>query len=196
MAPDDAVKIGRVKRRIFLAVDLPAELKARVAQAIQQWRWLPIRWLPPENWHITLIPPVYLEEGEVGSLVKLLGRHHPGGPFRIRFSRIALAPPGRPARMVWLEGDAPPALVQLKEKLERLWASAPGLPPLRSEERPAALHATLARFESGALRELEAKTRLLGKVGFSFEARELSVMVSHLKPSGAAYETLAVIPLA
>ena len=182
---------GGMKCRIFLALDLPPELKQQIAETIKQWHWLPIRWLAPANWHITLIPPVYLEDQEFSALVELLRKRKIGEPFPVVFSRVLLAPPGVPARMIWLEGETPPELPKLKKKLERQWASQPALPPLKTESRPLHLHVTLARFDPGELRELEAKTRVLGEVDFAFEAREIAVMESHLKPSGAEYSTIA-----
>lgn len=184
-----------MKRRIFLALDLPPELKQRLDEAIKQWRWLPIRWLPSENWHITLIPPVYLEDSELESLVAALKRHRFGGPFPVRFSQVVLAPPGVPARMIWLAGAVPAELPQLKKKLEKAWGGLGALPQPKAESRPLSLHVTLARFEPGELRELEQKTRVLGEVDFVFEVKEIAVMESHLKPSGAEYETLATLPL-
>lgn len=193
-----------MRRRIFIAIELPPDLKQQVSETIAQWRWLPIRWLAPENWHVTLIPPVYMEDGEVGYLTTLFGRGRFGKPFPVRFSRVVLAPPGVQARMIWLEGDAPPELAQLRKKLEKLWASGPVLPPLKPEtrpavsrvERPLTLHVTLARFEPGELKELESKTRTLGEVNFRFEANEIVVMESRLKPSGAEYERLVSVPFA
>lgn len=183
-----------MKRRIFLAIDLPPELKQRISEVIKQWHWLPIRWSKPENWHITLIPPMYLDDRGAELLTVLVSRSRFGKPFPVRFSRVVLAPPGVQARMIWLEGDTPSELPQLKKKLEKLWVSEPALPPLKPESRPSALHVTLARFEPGELKELESKTRTLGEVDFRFEANEVAVMESRLKPSGAEYERLAVVP--
>ncbi len=184
-----------MRRRIFIAIDLPPELKAKVGEAIAQWRFLPIRWLPPENWHVTLVPPVYLEDAEISALSAILGKRRLGESFLIRFSRVLLAPPGQTSRMIWLEGETPPELGKLKKKLEKLWASQPGLPPLKPESRPLHLHLTLARFEPGELRELEQKTRVLGDVDFAFEVKEITVMESHLKPTGVEYEKVATVAL-
>jgi len=184
-----------MKRRIFVAIALPPKLKRGIAETIKQWRWLPIRWLAPENWHITLIPPMYLEDDEMRSLTALLERAKVGKPFTVRFSRVMLAPPGRTARMIWLDGETPPELGGLKAKLEDLLIGRPHFFPVKRESRPLALHVTLARFEPGELRELEEKTRALGEAKCSFTAREIAVMESRLKPTGAEYETLATIPL-
>lgn len=185
-----------MKRRVFLALDLPPELKQTVEETVKQWRWLPIRWLQQKHWHITLIPPVYVEDDEVGRLTALLQKSRIGKQFAVRFSRISLAPPGVPARMIWLEGATPPELVQLKKKLEALWRSDPALPLPKEESRALSLHVTLARFEPGELKELGEKTRVLGEVSWQCRAEGVTVFESHLVPSGADYEALAVIPLA
>lgn len=183
--------IGIMKHRLFISVNLPQELKAKVAEAIKQWHWLPIRWLAPENWHITLVPPAYLEDAEMRLLCNFLKGKRLGKPFAVKFSRIVLAPPGTKARMIWLEGETPPELPKLKKKIEGLWLGNESLPKIEIESRPLKLHVTLARFEPGDLKEIEEKTRVLGEVGFGFDAGEVSVMESHLRPEGAEYETIA-----
>lgn len=182
-----------MKRRIFVAIDLTGELKAKIAETIKQWRWLPIRWLEPKNWHITLVPPVYLNDAEVDSLVAALKKSRISKSFVLSFSRVSLAPPGQPARMVWLEGETPPELVKLKKKIESLWLTSGSLPRLDAESRPFKLHVTLARFEAGDLKEIEKKTRLLGETKVGFEAKEITIMESRLMPTGAEYEVIAAI---
>lgn len=182
-----------MKRRVFIAIDLTGELKAKIAEIIKQWRWLPIRWLEPENWHITLIPPVYLNDAEVNSLIAALEKSRVSKYFVLNFLRISLAPPGQPSRMIWLEGETPSELVKLKNRLEKVWSARLALPSLKEDSRPLKLHVTLARFEPGDLKELEAKTSVLGEVKFRCEVREIAVMESRLKPAGAEYETLATI---
>lgn len=184
-----------MKRRIFVAIDLPADLKKDIAELIQQWRWLPIQWQKPEYWHITVFPPVSLEDKEVATLSELLRTSRLGGPFSVEFSNIVLAPSGGPARMVWLEGRTPEALPLLKDRIEGMWRAAKNLPPLQAETRAPALHVTLARFEPGELKELEAKTKILGAVKLKFEAADIAVMESRLTPSGAIYTTLATAAL-
>jgi len=186
---------GAMKRRIFLAIDLPADLKTEVAGLIQQWRWLPIQWQKPEHWHITVLPPIALEDEEVAALASALRASRLGGPFSVAFSNIVLAPSGGQARMVWLEGKTPESLPALREHIEDVWNADKRLPALRPEARALALHVTLARFEPGDLKELEVKTKILGAVKLKFEAADIAVMESRLFPNGAEYRTLATAAL-
>lgn len=184
-----------MKRRVFVAIDLPSDLKAKIAEKIRQWRWLPIRWLKPEHWHITVIPPVALEDDEVAAFADALRASRLGGPFSVVFSNIVLAPSGGPARMVWLEGKTPEALPRLRTRIEEIWKANENLPPLRPEPRALALHVTLARFEPGDLKELEVKTKILGAAKLKFEAADIAVMESRPLPTGAEYATLATVAL-
>lgn len=179
-----------MKRRIFIAIDLPPELKQEIAGVIQQWHWLPIRWLDPPNWHITVIPPAYLEDDQLDSLYGFLALNRLGRPFTLRFSRIVLAPPHASARMIWLEGNASRELDGLKEVIAALWSSNPKLPSLARGNRAMKLHVTLARFGPGELRDLEEKTRTLGEADLRFDVADVAVMESHLKRSGTEYKTI------
>ncbi len=184
-----------MKRRIFVAIDLPARIKSQVGGVIKQWHWLPIRWLKPENWHITLVPPVYFEDGESELLKEVLSQGRLGKKFTVGFSRIVLAPPGEKSRMIWLEGETPPELVKLKRKIATAWLAEPRLPRFEEESRPLELHVTLARFEPDDLREIEEKTKVLGEVKFEFGAGEISVMESCLHREGREYKTIGVLSL-
>lgn len=185
-----------MKRRIFLAIDLDPKLKSEVAALIRQWQWLPIRWVKPDNWHITLIPPAYFTDEEIQTLISFLERHRWGKAFEVPFSRVALAPPGKAARMIWLEGNTPPEFARLKTRIEEAWRERRDLPLIKREDRPPKLHVTLARFEPGELRELGERMRVLAEVNFGFETAGLVVMESRLLPGGAEYESLATVSLA
>lgn len=177
-----------MKRRIFVAIDLPTDLKTEIGESVRQWQWLPIRWLRQESWHITIIPPVYLEDAHVALLSSVLEKHRLGGSFTLQFSKIILAPPRSPARMIWLEGATPAGLGVLQKHVIAAWTSEPQIPA--PSERALKSHITLARFKPGELAELEQKTRTLGEVTMQFDVSDVALMESRLMPNGAEYETL------
>ena len=185
-----------MRKRIFIAVGLPDETRAKIAGAVKRWQWLPIRWLKPENWHITVIPPFYAEEGELERVKEAAAEAAASlRPFSLSFRSIILAPPGKKARMVWLYGKASSGLQGLKEALEEKISEEKMIPGFTKEGRQVLSHVTLARFEEGALQQIEAKTSVLEELPMGFEVRELAVMESRLKATGAEYNTLARIPL-
>lgn len=181
-----------MKHRVFVAIDLSEELKQKIGEMISQWRWLPIRWLPKENWHITLLPPRSLADDELELFrVHFLAKAS-GEPFSIHLSRALLAPPSISARMIWLEGEAPQEFLKLRKRLEAL-SQSQSLSWRRSS--PQRLHATIARFGAGELKDLEAKTHVLGEVSFRFTVREIVLMQSVQTPEGFRYECLDRISL-
>ncbi|MFY9462261.1 MAG: RNA 2',3'-cyclic phosphodiesterase [Candidatus Sungiibacteriota bacterium] len=183
------------RKRIFISIGLPEEVAQSLAEALKKWQWLPIRWLGEENWHITVIPPFYADEKELTAVTEALAKTVKDlEPFKLVFDSIILAPPGRKARMIWFSGPFSRKLEELKKKIEEAFSRHEAVPSLKPEKRPIASHITLARFEEGNLRELEQKTRILEELKLSFLVGAIDITESHLKSSGAEYETLSTIP--
>lgn len=182
-------------RRIFIAIELPHSTRDAVSRLIAEWHWLPIRWLDPLHLHVTLIPPASFTDEECALLVRVMEKARLGGAFPISFSKIVLAPSGERARMIWLEGNTPPELEKLTNRLVKAWSGEPKLPSLPTMHRPLQLHVTLARFPAGDLAELESKTRVLGETLLCGEVQEVSIMESHLTRTGARYERVASVAL-
>ena len=185
-----------MKRRIFIAIGLPEEVRWGLGEAVEKWRWLPIRWLSPANWHVTVIPPSYVKEDEFPAVKTSLEKLAKSlQPFELSFDSIILAPPDKRARMIWLSGPRNTALQELKEKIEEEFMKNGQIPAVEKEERALLPHITLARFEEGALKDIEQRTRTLEEFKASFPVAALDIMESHLKSTGAEYERLASVPL-
>lgn len=185
-----------MRRRIFLAIGLPEDVREKVIEAVKRWQWLPIRWLSPANWHITVIPPFYADDEELAKAKEAVGAVAGNfKSFRIKFNSIMLAPPGRKARMIWLSGPESKTLQKLKKEIEKRIMHDNLIRSYQPEKRPIAAHITLARFEEGVLGQLEAKTKILEELKLDFAVNALCVVESHLKPTGAEYETLSRLPL-
>lgn len=184
-----------MKRRIFISIGLPVEIVSRLEESLKKWQWLPIRWLGEANWHITVIPPFYADEKELGAVAEALGEVVKDfEPFPLVFDSIILAPPGRKARMIWLSGPFSRKLEALKQKIVEIFLQEKPLPSFESEERALTPHVTLARFEEGGLQELEQKTRTLEELQLTFSVAAIDITESHLQRAGAEYETLFTTP--
>ena len=179
------------RKRIFISIGLPEEVKRSLAEALKKWQWLPIRWLAEENWHITIIPPFYADEKELAAVKEVLEKAVKDFErFKLVFDSIILAPPEKKARMIWFSGPQNKKPEELKKKIEEAFSRHEAIPVLKPEKRPIASHITLARFEEGSLHELEQKTRILEELKISFLVEAVDITESHLKSSGAEYETL------
>jgi RNA 2',3'-cyclic 3'-phosphodiesterase len=102
-----SIRSGR-RRRLFVAVTVPAHVRAAVEVAFAPWREIfpGARWIPPENWHVTvrfvgsvpsaLIDRVGVAIGEAAATV---------APFRTRLSAIGAFPSRRRAKILWTALD-------------------------------------------------------------------------------------------
>ncbi|MBW1712728.1 MAG: RNA 2',3'-cyclic phosphodiesterase [Deltaproteobacteria bacterium] len=183
--------------RLFWALELPQEVKAALAQAQRELKrtGADVRWVRIEAIHLTLkfLGPVPPER--VADIVEALR------PVAAACPPLSLRPAGagvfpRPSnpRVVWLglEGDLEP-LKSLAGQIEK------ALIPLDfpAELQPFKPHLTLGRVKSGRNKPgLVEGVMSLGQFqGPAFEARELILFRSELKPSGAVYTALERLPL-
>jgi len=173
--------------RLFVAIDLPGEVKDLLAEtAVQLSQNVPkraIRWVRREQMHLTLR---FLGDTAVAhlpnlqqALSQLVTQHH---PLQLRLHGVGAFPNQKRPRVVWagLAGDLAP-LQAMQADLE---ARLVGLGWER-EKRPFNPHLTLGRVKDARLaRGLRWDVRL-AEVGFGVTAVQL--MQSELRPSGAVY---------
>jgi len=57
--------------RIFIAINLPEEIKEKLADYQRKWPELPIRWTKPKNIHITLVFLGYLSDEELVEICRI-----------------------------------------------------------------------------------------------------------------------------
>ena len=115
-----------MRHRIFIAINLPEDIKKKLADFQFKWPELPARWTKPENLHITLAFLGYLTDEELPEVIKItkeVAQRHQ--PFSINLNKILYGPPkmpysetksltgrldkveNRPPRMIWVEGACP-----------------------------------------------------------------------------------------
>jgi len=176
--------------RLFVAVELPSQVLDVLTQGLSELK----RDLPPARWvragalHITL--KFLGEQNE--SLLDDLDHCAPAGlsgfvPVPIRLGGGGFFPDERRARVAWIGGQAP-GLEGWAGVIEECAASF-GVP---REPRKFSLHLTLARLERPwGPRTVEDFMVRVGKWRVpEFEARELVLFKSDLKPSGPEYSAM------
>jgi 2'-5' RNA ligase len=195
MARDRASRPEARPLRLFAAVDIPDRVKRAAAHATSPWRerFPEGRWVPPENWHVT---------------VKFLGRTWPRlvewvhdmcreaagriRPFRLGLEGLGVFPGPTRARVLWVglrdEDRSLHALAAAVE--ERLAKEFP------AEERPFSAHLTVARFSPPVSIREHAEDLSATRVEVEpFRVGHLTLYRSHLSPRGARYEPLERFPL-
>jgi len=171
-------------KRVFIAIDLPDDIKDGILEVLSIWKnklKFPIRWIKPENWHLTLvflgyqqIEDIKLIEEKIKPIVSTFKN------FEINLDKIIYGPPGKPPRMIWVKAQSPEYNV-LKESIESGLIKA-GI-KFKKEIRSPNPHLTLARFQESIRIFPEINTQ----VDLSFKVEKIVLMESQLKSSGAEY---------
>jgi 2'-5' RNA ligase len=183
--------------RIFCAVELTEELKARVGEYSARLRAAfpaaRASWERPEKLHLTIKFLGELEPSRVAELSEAAGRAATGlGEFPITIEGTGAFPPRGAPRVLWLGvGDSSGKLAELQRRLEAECAAA-GFP---RETRSFSPHLTIARLrEPRGAQDLTTAHRHERFDALSFTARELKIVRSVLGPAGSRYTTVSSHP--
>jgi len=177
---------------LFVAVDVPDDVRQRLADAAAGWRdAVPgARWVPPGNWHVTLkflgsVWPrlhdwVVAEVGGAAAEVE---------PFETRLAEVGAFPSSRKARVLWaglddVSGGFQALASALDRRLEREFPS---------EKRPYTAHLTVARLKQQVAIPPEVLAASVGSEQFPVD--RLVLYRSYLQRPAARYEPLGRFPM-
>lgn len=184
------------RKRIFIAINLPDDIKKQLTSFQDTWPELPARWTKKESLHITLAFLGYISDEELLTVCRTVqqvaSRHK---PFTARLIKIVYGPPKKfPPRMIWAEGEKSPELAALKDDLEKCLAAEVNF---SEEKRAFSPHITLARIKTWEWRAFEPEERpeVHEDIDLSFGVDSIEVMESRLKKGGAEYVALQSYPL-
>jgi len=182
--------------RAFIAIPLPVEIRNRLGMIIEQLqRKTPpvVRWVAPENVHLTLKFLGSISPGNLDHLKQVLASeatHHTTSSLCLE--GLGAFPNRNRPRVLWVGVKAPPALFELQQSIDRETARL-GYP---SEERGFSPHLTLGRISPHAspgevrqVAEALAACSQVGEVGIAPVA-EIILFRSDLNPGGAVYTPL------
>jgi 2'-5' RNA ligase len=188
--------------RAFVAVELDTPLLTELRQLQARFRRDHMsqigRWVAPEGIHLTL---KFLGDVRGDRLKEITGAVESGcsgfGPFSISLSALGFFPNARSLRVVWVGvgGDVEILLrlqTALESDLDRI-----GFPPEKRGFQP---HLTLARIRDQATSyEREEMAKLVAAMradtSASMQVKEVCLIRSDLRPTGAVYTRLAAVPL-
>jgi 2'-5' RNA ligase len=184
-------------RRLFIALDPPDAVRRRLSAVAAELRRAAgraaedVRWVAPENVHLTLQFLGAVPEERVAAVEAALREAATEArPLALEVKGAGGFPNARRPRVVWagLAGDVAP-LAALAAAVGRRLAPL-GFPP---EERPFAAHLTLGRARDGrgapGLAGALASAALIDAA--PWRATELVLFESHLSPRGPRYEAVA-----
>ena len=189
--------------RLFLGIELSPELKSVAAEVADTARRAvgkaapraTIRWVNPENLHITtwFLGEVDDERGK--RLRAVLEAPFTTERFSLRLEGVGTFPPSGRPRVIWIGiSRSVESLVSLYHEL------AQRLPAIgfEAERRSYTPHLTVARVKEIRADDAAAVRRALSSLRFSAVAGEvehLTLFRSRLSPKGSQYEALLRVPL-
>lgn len=211
-----------MRHRIFIAINLPEEIKKELINYQARWPELPIRWTKREKLHITLVFIGYISDEEVLEscrVTKEVASRYPS--FSINLNKICYGPPkkmpprstsvsrsfhrsphssaeGGVPKMIWVKGEKLEELANLKDDLEKSLSEKIRLALSQKEQgRAFSPHITLGRIRAWEWRTIEPEERpkVEEEIDLSFEVNSIEVMESKLKKGGAEYTILESVPL-
>ena len=182
--------------RAFIAVELPPAVREAVESVVRELRsgiGDGVRWVRPEGVHLTLKFLGDIDAGSVPAVSRAMAQcAASAAPFDLFLEGVGVFPNARRPRVIWIGlGGALEPLLALQHSIDR---ELEGLGFAR-ERRPFTPHLTLGRVRDGVLAsqvrgvsEAVAATTVERRAELS--VREVSLMQSDLRPSGAVYTRL------
>ncbi|MFH1246518.1 MAG: RNA 2',3'-cyclic phosphodiesterase [Candidatus Liptonbacteria bacterium] len=175
-------------KRIFIALLVGEGLQDEAWRFARDHENLTVRWLAPENLHITLVPPWEAEEDEIEAIQpKLESTTGKYGEYVLSFKSVSFGPDPHNPRLIWAEGSADPELAPLISSLNHVLKKP-------SEHGPFRLHLTLARFRPEDFSKFPVRN-LNKTVAWEDAVSSLVLMESRSNPGGAEYEVLQEVAL-
>ena len=176
--------------RLFTAIDIPADVKARLEALLHRLRPLAkLHWIPVEKLHITIKFIGEWPEARLDELKRALAAISSSAPVEIAIRRIGWLPNPRSARVLYAGVAAGEALTALAAATERA-AQGAGVP---AEERIYRPHVTLARTRKRV--PLDGLRRALSEVELSDIGRYQASSFALYSSADGTYTKLQEFPL-
>ena len=183
--------------RSFLAIELPEAIRRKIEEVQKDLKLshADVRWVNPENIHLTLKFFGNIDESRVDPIVKSLkGPVQTTSPFSVSIRGMGSFPHFKNPRVIWM------GLREGKEVLAALQKSADGeliKIGFEQEGRDFHPHLTLGRVKSNRGRdELIGRMEKYREEEFgNFRVERLVLFESDLKPSGPIYTRLRELNL-
>jgi 2'-5' RNA ligase len=173
--------------RIFIALDIPADVRARLTKYMEGARRLAheARWARVEGLHVTLKFVGHVDDAVVKHM-KIALASIKAAPFAVKFAGVGFFPNPKTARVFWAGvygGENLPRLAStIDVALEKL-----GFP---RETKPYHPHLTLARMSARPLRELQPLLADPPPQFGTMTAREFFLYQSQPQKGGSKYTKL------
>ena len=182
--------------RTFICIELPETVKAHLSefQSNLKGTGADVSWVKPSNIHLTLKFLGDVPEQQLPVICETVtSAAHAIPPMSMRVTEAGSFPTTRNPRVLWV--GIHPVPLQLQNLFE-LIESGLFKSGYAREDRPFSPHLTIGRVKSP--RNLQALMRKMQELKFDGETvsvKTVTVMRSDLRPAGAQYSPIKVLPL-
>jgi 2'-5' RNA ligase len=173
--------------RIFIALDIPAEVRARLTEYMERARPLApqARWARVEGLHVTLKFVGHVSDERVEQIKTALASIQ-SASFTVRFEGIGFFPNPKAARVFWAGVDGGNELPRLASAIDAVLEKL----GVERETKPYHPHLTFARTSSRPLRELQPLLADTPPHFGTMTAREFFLYQSQPQRGGSKYTKL------
>ena len=176
------------KKKIFIGIQIPRQVKHRLAKKIQQWENLPIKWSKEDNLHLTVSFVGYMDESMTPEICSRVSEAAESlESFDLELDKIFLGPNINDPKMVLLSGQPSEQLKNLHEAIQ----NALGMKTEQYKQFKPNL--MLGKIRKEKWNELEETPIIDEKIQIIVPVDFVSVMES--KGGGAEYISLEDCPL-
>jgi 2'-5' RNA ligase len=182
--------------RSFIAIELPETVRSALAEFQQDLKkyGADVRWIKPENIHLTLKFLGNIEEDRVESIAeKIRGACGIHNGFELEISGTGVFPNKRSPRVLWAGVIINDTVMALHKGIE----GGMGALGFEREKRRFSPHLTLGRFRSlrGKQAVLDIMDSCREKRFGIMDVNSVLLMRSDLSPKGAKYTKIAIFDL-
>jgi 2'-5' RNA ligase len=176
--------------RVFIGIRLDQPTKEKIKQALTPFKKIstPIKWVKPENWHLTL---KFIGEVPEDKNNQIMDNQYETGPFELSITGFGKFGRENNLNIFWAGIDRNESLNQIHATIETSLANL----GIKKENRPFSGHLTLGRnrksFYSAQFFSLIEKNQSLPICRFTVKG--FQIFESILTPEGPIYKTLQEI---
>lgn len=180
--------------RLFVELEIPGAVREKLVELVKDLRveMAGVRWVRPEDFHVTLKFIGEIAASQVEGLCAALASVKAERPVEVHFRGVGVLYNARRMVVFWAKLEASPSLGTLAEEVDRV------LEPLgiARQDRAFLPHVSLARFkDSGMAKRLRAVVNENADRDFGIlRSSEFHLIESKLGPTGASYSKIASFP--
>lgn len=168
-------------KRLFVAIPLPEEIRNVLASCSNSMVHPDLRWVPPENLHITLLFIGNVEAEQIPDIKQKLVAVAETDAFTLQCEAITTVKRRGKTSMVWARFKESTSFVRLAKEVSKAIAIPPDHHPLP--------HVTMARIKQR--RNVPVDNSLFPAINhFQFEVNSFGLWESQLYPKGSVYSVL------